>query len=389
VAQGGASSSSWDPEIFKPDGRYPAIAGFNFSDEGVPVSPVQVPGTGFSKPDCGAWVMKLRSGDEVRDLHHSCNTLSCPVCVDGAITRKARVFEEHFDHYEDAKLQENAVLIPGEYRRAIPRHIVFTLSLARIGQLWWGSGKDHAVFLDLARDELKGIIKESGLVGGAVVYHPNRVKHPDTGLTGADAKKLITREAKLAGNMTDESPSGAVYTHIRKQKKPARYYYFSPHFHAIVYGKIMDSTEFEERYPGWKYQNKGNVPNVGGLARYLFSHMAMIEDRYAVTWFGRLSSAVLGAEELKTIYKDVICEKTGLPWIIFESVTPKEIGKTYTELVTVYRSFFRDRKRHGPKDGNRKIAFPKALQNRRISPPGVHEKGILALVKYVDEWGRL
>lgn len=382
----GVSSSSWDPGVFRPARGYPAIAGFNFSEEDLPNSPVQVPGLGFSKPDCGTWIRKLKSGDEVHDIYHSCDTLGCPVCVERVITKKASAFKERFDHYEDAKHQVNAVLVPGEYLNVHPRHIVFTLSPTHIAQLWQVSGKNHAIFLDMVRSELNDIIKETELIGGAVIYHPNRVKHPDTGLTGRDAKTLITREAKIAGNMTDESPSGALYTHIRKQDHPDRYYYFSPHFHSIIYGKIMDSKEFQERYPGWKYHNKGDVPNVGGLARYLFSHLAMIEGRHAVTWFGRLSSAVLGVDELKITYQDVICEKTGLPWVIWESIIQEEIGKNYQEPVTEYRSFFRVHKKRGLP----KIKFGSSETTlRRMAPSGIREKGILAMAKYCDEFGRM
>ena len=133
--------------------------------------------------------------------------------------------------------------------------------------------------------------------------------------------------------MKDDSPASNLYAHIRKQKRPSEYYYFSPHFHVIGYGRIIDIEEFEALNPGWTYHNKGNVPNVGGLLRYLYSHMTMIEDRHAVTWLGRLSSATLGREDLKTIHVPVICDKTGLPWIIAESVISEEIGRVVYRTV--------------------------------------------------------
>lgn len=385
VAQGAVVSSSWDPEVFR-TGGCPAIAGFNFSDDKEEISPVLVPGYGFSKPDCGSWVRKLRSGNEVRDIYHNCDNLGCPVCVDGALTKKARSAEERFGLYESAKLNENAVLIPGEVRQAIPRHIPFTISPAHVAELWMRAGRNHAVFLDLARAELNKALKSSGLLGGMAVSHSNRVKHPGTGLTGSRAKHLITLEAKLAGDMKDDSPAAALYAHIRKQKRPAEYYYFSPHFHVIGFGKLIDIREFEELNPGWTYHNKGNVPNVGGLLRYLFSHMTMIEDRHAVTWFGRLSSATLGREELKTTYQAVICEKTGLPWVVVESIDPREIGREYLEPFIEYRAFFRTTHKRGPP----KIKWPRSeTTRRRASPASVNDAGILAIAKYCDEYGRL
>lgn len=388
VLHGNSTPSSWNPAVFKPDHkparRFPAIAGFNFSGDNSQTEPTIIPGIGLKKPDCGEWVRKLRSKDQVRDIYHSCDTLSCPVCVDSAITKKARDAAEHFDHYESAKLQENAVLIPGEHRRAIPRHIIFSPSPAHTAELWKKGGKTHAGFLQAAREELREMNKL--LVAGRYVYHANRVKHPDTGLTGKEAKALLTREAKLSGNMTDESPASDLYKHIRKQKNWQDYFYFFPHFHIVGFGTLPSYEEFSEMFPGWIYSNKGNVPNVGGLLRYLYSHMAMIEGCHSTVPFGRMGTAVLGTEELRTTYQDVICDETGLPWVIEDSILPDEIGKNYQEMITEYRAFFREKRKRGPA----KMKFPKSeTTRRRAVPAGVHEKGILALVKYCDEYGRL
>lgn len=385
LAEGGVIGS-WDPEVFRPGPGYPAIAGFNFSDDKYRIQPGQVPGMGFKKPDCGSWVRKVKSGDQVRDIFHSCNTLGCPVCVDSTITRKAREASERFEHYEQAKLDENAALVPGEYRRAVPRAVIFTMSPGHIAELWMRAGKDRARFLDLARAEYNEILLAVDLVGGVTVYHENRVRHPDTGLTGKKAKTLITREAMLAGNMKDDSPSHALYGHIRKQKNPSEYYHFSPHFHFTGYGTLPPKGDFDQAFPGWTYHNKGNVPNVGGLLRYLFSHMAMIEDRQAVTWTGRLSRAVLGTEEIRTRNEPVLCQETGLPWVIIESLVPGEVGMTWTEPVTDYRAFFRSGKARGPPDPFKALKGPGG--KRSSAPSWIRERGILAMAAYCDEWGR-
>jgi len=351
------------------------------------IEPADVPGTGFVKPDCGTWIRKLRSGDQVKDIYHTCGTLGCPRCVDSTITAKAHEAEERFNHYEDAKLQEKAVLVLGEYRRAVPRHIPFTLSPRHIEDLWHRSGRNHTTFAKLARNEFNHILRGTGIVGCVAVYHANRVRHPNTGATGGKAKTLIIREAKLAGFMDDESPSWMMYAYIRKQKNWREYYYFSPHFHVVGFGRIIEHEEFEAAFPDWSYHNKGNVPNVGGLLRYLFSHQAMIDGCHSVTWHGRLSVAVLGVDELRTTDRPVICDETGLPWVIIESVILDEIGRTYTEPVTEYRSFFRTGVKRGPPDPFR---MKTGKQGPRSScPDWVRDKGILAMAAYCDEHGRL
>lgn len=371
--------------MFKGTG-YPATEGFNFSDVKYRIEPAEMPGSGFTKPDCGTWVRKMQSGNEFQDIYHSCDTLSCPRCVDAAITKKAHEAEEHFDRYENAKLQENAVLIPGEYRRAVPRHIDFTMSPAHTAELWMRGGKTHKGFLKAARAEYNAIMQAVDLVGGVNVYHPNRVRHPDTGRTGKGVKDLIRREAMLAGNMKDDSPSWLLYSHIRKQKNRREYYHFAPHFHFVGFGTLPNQTEFEEAFPGWSYHNHGNVPNVGGLLRYLYSHMGMIEGSHAVTWTGRLSSAVLGAEELRTVDRPVISHVTGLPWVIIESTIPAEVGRTYTEKITEYRSFFRTGLPRRPPDP---FKIKAGKQQRSSAPSWMRERGILAMAAYCDEYGKL
>jgi len=196
----------------------------------------------------------------------------------------------------------------------------------------------------------------------------------------------VTVSAKLAGNMRDDSPASDLYKHIRKQANWADYYYFSPHMHFTGFGALPPSEKFEELFPGWKYHNKGTVNNVGGLARYLFSHMALLPDRQAVTWHGRMSRAVLGVEKLKTLEYPVICEKTGKAWVIVDSITLSEIGREYTEPVTEYRAYFRIGIKR-PRKAPGALVFPKSGK-RSMSPPEVHEAGILAMARYCDEWGK-
>jgi len=394
-AQGGVTCS-WDPTVFRPDVLVSCYSGEIFSGEKYQIHVSTKPGIGFQKPDCGSWVRKLQSGDEYRDIYHNCGSLGCPVCFEGELTDKAHDIEDRFDHYEQAKMREDAVLIPGEFRNVTPRQFVFTISpahqaelIARVKRSFSGEWGEyhHGMFLDLVRDEYNRGLKLSGLLGGASFYHDARVQHPGTGLTGTRAKHLIGMEAKISGNMTDQDASWRIYDYIRQQKDWSKYYYFSPHFHVIAFGKVIEASQFEDFMPGWTYHNKGPVKNPGGLARYLMSHMAMVTDRRAISWFGRLSSRVLGKEELRTYEQPQVHPETGLPWMIIESVIPGEVGGQYHVTKTEYRGFFR-------MDHRRKATNPDVLKfpagnKRSMAPSGVHEKGIQAMAKYYDEHGKL
>jgi hypothetical protein len=391
------NNSSWDPAVFRLDGPIVSCySGLIFSEVNYLPRVSLMPGIGFQKLDCGSWVRTLKSGDEVRKIFHSCGVLGCPVCMPGVITDKARDIGARFELYESAKIAQNVVLIPGERRNIDPRHFVFSISpfhtdelIAKVKRALPGvwENKHAALFQDYYREEEAQVIKISGLIGGVKIYHDARVKHPDTGLRQARAKHLIGMEAKVMGNMVDGDPAWKIYDHIRKQKNWQDYYYFSPHTHLIAHGMAIDADEFEKLMPGWKYHNKGYVKNVGGLARYLISHMAMIEDHHAVSWFGRLSSKCLGKEGLRTYEKEDVHPVTGLPWVIVESTIPEEIGRIYRVTVTDYRGFFRIAQRHKKKDPD-VPRFPKG-RKKSTCPHEVHNKGVLALAKYCDDYGKL
>ena len=392
-----SSSVSWDPAVFRP-ALVSCYSGEIFSGVNTLPDVSIVPGIGFQKSDCGSWVRKLKSGEDFKDVFHNCGRLGCPVCMPGELTDKGRDVETRFKLYEDAKSAENAVLIPGERRNIDPRHIVFSMSPDHTAELIakvrvslpgpWGP-KHAGAFMDIYREEEDLAIKISGLIAGLKVYHEARVQHPFTKSTGARAKHLIGMEAKIAGDMKDEDASWKLYDHIRQQKNWMQYYYLSPHTHVAGHGLLIDAEEFERLMPGWKYHNKGYAKNPGGLARYLMSHMAMVEGHKSVSWFGRMSSASLGKIALGAAYQQVqVHPVTKIPWIIWESIEPDEIGMTWSIEVTDYIGFFRLKKKRGPP----KIKFPKSETSR---PRAVEmsayqrERGILAMSRFVDEYGRL
>jgi hypothetical protein len=117
---------------------------------------VSVPGIGFQKSDCGAWVRKLQSGDAYRDIYHNCDRLGCPVCMSGVLDRKARAAGDRFSEYEKLLLDKGTVLVPGELRGVKPRYFLFTLSPDKVRDLVeqvceempgeWGE-QHHALFL--------------------------------------------------------------------------------------------------------------------------------------------------------------------------------------------------------------------------------------------------
>ena len=308
------------------------------------------PGIGHRAPEDGKWLITGRCSTnpehEVVLIRRSCDKITCPDHWKNYVREKAEDIDARNKGYTTSKLHENAVLIPGERRQVLSRHIAFTVSPAHLAALVSGSRcmKDgrfnESLFLDLIRSEFNRALKASGLVGGCSVYHDGRLRHPETGATGKQAKVLLIREAKQAGNMKDDSPAWQLYDHIRKQKKWWQYWRFSPHFHVIGYGQLIPIGDFEKRMPGWTYHNKGPVHEVFGLAYYLLSHAAVIAGRHSLSWFGRLSQRSLEKEQEGTDYIPVLCPTCGSPLIIEGSASLQIIGKEMMREKARYTWYF-------------------------------------------------
>lgn len=324
----------------------------NFEKRYVPTVALR-PGIGHRALEDGKWLITGRCSEnpehEVVLIRRSCDKISCPDHYKNYIREKGEDISARFEGYEKAKLQENAVLISGERRQILPRHIPFTVSPAHLAALVSGSRcmKDgrfnESLFLDLFRAEFNRALKVSGLVGGCSVYHDGRVRHPETGADRTKGKVLLVRDAKRAGDMKDDSPAWHLYDHIRKQKNWREYWNFAPHFHVIGYGQLLEISEFEKKMPGWTYHNKGPVTMPGmtfGLSLYLLSHVAVIAGRHSFSWFGRLSQKSLGKDQVGVDIIPVLCPTCGAPLIVEACATLGIIGKEMTREKARHDWFF-------------------------------------------------
>lgn len=331
-------SGSWDPSVFRPDGcGYPALADRNNSGVKLPVSAPK-PGHGFKTPQCGVWLFtgKDENGN-IKIVNHSCKTIGCPEDWTDYISEKAGDIEEKFRGYNEALTAYTAGLCKDFQgpRYQNPRQFIFSMTPGRVAELWHIAGKNHEAFLDTFRVAFKDALDVSGLAGGVIIYHDSRVRHPGTGATGARGKLLIIREAKLAGAMTDDSPASALYEYIAGQPNHEEYYYFSPHFHVIAFGRSLDTDIFKEQMPDWILKNRGDVKAVAGLAYYLMSHVAVLPSKKSVSWFGCMSSKNLRKEKAGERIEDIF-SPDGLPYFIVDAENKELIGQKMTRTITLW-----------------------------------------------------
>lgn len=332
-------SETWGPPSTAPDDSlvegtahtlYPAI-GTSVNWETI-VSPYDFPGMGKVKNDyCGT---VLRGAACSQDPGHwsrphpvRCDRLSCPVCWSGAVRKISRRASDRFRTFLDAVgslpltldlSPEKAGPLKQMKRQAgRPLHLMYSPPFdtyspdTPLDRIW--------------KDGYK-VMKASGLLAGYVVFHPARVKK---GIQ--DALRDLNRRLKASGE-----PTKPFWEHIHADALGLgdvhAYAYWSPHFHAIGIGYLVNSKVFHQD-TGWIYKNKQPAgisldiewnpgenrfdDQIEKVLRYLLSHAAYVPGKRALRTFGHLNPKHVkrvGNEFVKLCH-DAVCPVCGSPVI--------------------------------------------------------------------------
>jgi len=113
------------------------------------------------------------------------------------------------------------------------------------------------------------------------------VPHADYGLSLEMMRKKVYKALK-----TVHCFGGMMIYHPKRQNHYDGSWYFSPHFHVLGYGWIVD---VHRNYvsSGYVVKNVGIRKTVEGTIYYQLSHCGISPKHHAVTWFGALSYAKL------------------------------------------------------------------------------------------------
>jgi len=228
------------------------------------------PGTGYSYEGCNDWTYikgctsdlhqesdQFRGQSYTKRVKYYCGRISCPKCYQNAISRLAvRVS----NRVECAIVKHNSVC--DESRRAVkPLHVIYSFAKRHYDALSTDDG------LKRLEKKMRVHLKECGVIGGVVIYHPFR--------------------------FNEGVP------------------YFSPHFHIIALGYLdMDRIvavnrrtrlDPNDKTSGdvikmvkFKHGNRNsytiNDPlHVRSLVAYALSHAGIPDKGHSVTYFGSLS----------------------------------------------------------------------------------------------------
>ncbi len=89
---------------------------------------------------------------------------------------------------------------------------------------------------------------------------------------------------------------GTLICHPFRYHRKIKQWYFSPHFHVIGFGWIVNTNEIYNK-EGWIVKNLGLRKSVFGTFHYQLSHAGIKKGFHALTWFGELSYSKLEVEQ--------------------------------------------------------------------------------------------
>jgi hypothetical protein len=248
-------------------------------------------------------------GHTVVTKHICCNDPQCPVCY------------QKFTH----RLADGAVERVLGYKEVYPEDPFYHLVLSPLQDTRYLNNKE--AFAAVAKVFLK-----HGGKAAAMWYHPYRFK-----------SGLIWKLRKVQNQWMIENPKKRppgfwklAREDVLKLGSFGEYLIYSPHFHALATGYLLNSKEFHRVTGGWIYKkvkrdegedhvDKGEAvvesafdltgKDLQRVAHYLSTHCGYEWTKHSVRYVGEISYSKLGRRDKKTERMPAVCLKCGAPMI--------------------------------------------------------------------------
>ena len=253
-----------------------------------PVGDWYLTGTGESYARCGEFVRALSCEDFGKDSKkhdrfietYSCHRPACPTCYESWALREAEKASDRLIQGQD--LYRNA------HKRVEIRHLVFSPPPEEHRKIKQMIEQGHYNVLKHKLYEMFKIAFDSSN-GGAIVSHFWR---------NSQEKDDI-----LSDNEGQEQ-------NIYNPPDNKHDWYFSPHFHVIASGHLINSADFHTK-TGWIYKNLGDRKSFKDTIYYLLTHCANHKNHHALTWFGIFAYTKIIKDFEETKIVTVPCQACG------------------------------------------------------------------------------
>jgi len=124
------------------------------------------------------------------------------------------------------------------------------------------------------------------------------VKHIVVSPSPRDYGKSKQELSKIAYKILKKvnATGGAIIFHPFRYDKTLNHWYYSPHFHVVGFGWIVNSEDIYKK-DGWIVKNLGTRDSVFATFWYQLSHAGIKEGFHTLVWFGDLSYRKLKIEK--------------------------------------------------------------------------------------------
>ena len=276
-------------------------------------------GSGESKGYCGT-IHKVGS---CVDFHtesetvsrNSCKDKNCPKCYTLWARRSTNHATERLMAYgeiadkmyglDQHNLEgERVDGVNGYAHPGVTKHLVYSPPQE------WGIGKlETESGIKSMRRKLYSLLEFSGVRGGSVTLHHLR------------STRFADEEFKLARVRGGPYTGKGRWHWLNRSGLCSNpdYVYFSPHYHVVGKGFVMDSNEFHEK-TGWIYKNIRELyteEDIGRTLYYILSHATVVpggegkRGMDCVTYFGDVSKTRMGRLLEFSEYCEVKCPECG------------------------------------------------------------------------------
>lgn len=219
-------------------------------------------------PGCGTYK---------HELTRSCYRAECPVCYKKWIARETKVASE--------RVFQGLYQLRDISKKYLLHHVV-----------WSVPPSEYHLSYQEQRKRFHYRRKVAGSIAGLMIYHPWRFR------AVSDGREVGWRHCSL----NPDAKSSVIES----------YALYSPHFHTLSVGYLMNAVEFEKRF-GWVYVKlHQEVPiwshkDMKGVIWYQLSHAGISSKFHALSWYGKLSNNQFVLVSTSYQYLDMKCPDCG------------------------------------------------------------------------------
>lgn len=243
-----------------------------------------IPGQGDKTSDECNTVSSIEYCEDCGNINlrfYHCKNWHCPICYYEASKQAATRVDDRLHGAYHAWSKFGYKLGKVNRYDFLVKHFTFSLPASEYGNF----------DLKKAKKKLRKSLSMVGLVGGAVVFHPYRIK---------DQYNKPIYDALQTAELRGGNWRG-VQGDILNLKCWEEYVEFAPHFHVLGFfpKMLMKSSDYEAK-TGWVYKNiePYKKRDVYKTARYILTHHAVLEG-HSVTYFGICSYNKLSTRIIK------------------------------------------------------------------------------------------